>query len=187
MVGTSQEQLDKASQSVPGFLGAFAADELPTLPKKPFSLIVNYSRSDSPTGGTHWVAMKFPMRGDAMYFDSYGKPPDNFDDLLHTATGFAAYMRKHSATGEYIYSNLDLQCYGPSDVCGEWSTAFIHIGELPSVSTNNPEWLKIMQGTAGAGIGDGEQDRVGSACSARDSAVFKMVGIRKDRARGFPL
>jgi len=193
MPGTSQVQLNAANKHVPGFLGAFAADELPDDPigmgGQNASLIVNYSDADSPSGGTHWVAMRFKPGVNALYFDSYGKHPDNFDNRLNTRTGFAAYLKKHSATGGYSYNSIDLQCYGGpnggSDVCGEWSSAFVRIGELPKRLANNNEWDSIISGRTGPGAPFDNTATTG--CARRDAAVFKEIGIRKHEPRGFGL
>lgn len=188
MVGTTQQQLNEANKNVPGFLGAFAADQLPKNPQRPFSLIVNYSKADSPSGGTHWVAMKFPAYSNALYFDSYGKMPDNFDNLLSTDTHFGEYLAKHSYTGYFDYNHIDLQCYGPSDVCGEWSSMFVRIGVIPKRGHNGNEWDKLLAKRT-------TRDRTGyelfghqtSSCDRRDSAVFKAADIRRRRAHGYPL
>ena len=192
---TSQTELDDRLRDVPGYLGAFGAGSLPELLSKAkrstisksisepifsenrFSektrLIVNYSREGSPTGGTHWVGMVFPVADDALYFDSYGMPPDNFDNLLHTNTGFREYLQKHSFTGNFRYNTKDLQCFGPSDVCGEYAAEFVRLGTLPLEDPKG--WRRAVPGI------------FSKRCSTRDESVFEAAGIRRHRNPKFPM
>jgi len=67
------------------FIGIFAADQLNfNVSQKPSCLIINTDPSEKP--GEHWVAIYFDARGNAEYFDSFGKQP---------ATEFVAFMKKH--------------------------------------------------------------------------------------------
>lgn len=56
-----------------GFGGVFSSDTLPKLRKNFVSFIINLDPHTLP--GTHWVAAYFKNSDEAIYFDSYGRPP----------------------------------------------------------------------------------------------------------------
>lgn len=61
------------SLPIPGFLGVFAADELPKRPAQSrFSFICNTDPASMP--GTHWLAFNFTSPTHYEFFDSYGMP-----------------------------------------------------------------------------------------------------------------
>lgn len=91
------------------FIGVFAANQLPTIVKKPCCFVVN---TDVDTGpGQHWVAFYFDVDV-ADYFDSYGLPPALFEKYL-----------KLNATYLNI-SNVQLQGF-MSSVCGQYCIYFL--------------------------------------------------------------
>lgn len=63
------------------FQGVFSSD---TLPKNPRLLICNTDPSHKP--GQHWIAIYVDQYGRGEYFDSFGRPPDDY---------FKHYMNKH--------------------------------------------------------------------------------------------
>lgn len=65
------------------FIGVFAADQLNFhIAKRPACLISNTDNANMP--GTHWVAIYFDVRGNAFYFDSFGRNvySQQFDKFL---------------------------------------------------------------------------------------------------------
>ena len=134
---TSTQQLDNYRKNIPGFLGTFAADELPSASSiKPrpggSSLIVNYSPINDPKGGTHWVAflrLKDANSKKPFYFDSYGVSPDNDDLILNLNTDFRTFLKNCNASRlmdgfPYEWNKYDLQAYRDvlnGSTCGEWS------------------------------------------------------------------
>lgn len=160
VTGSSQDQLDERLNGVPGFLGTFAADQLPaSFPKRPggWSLVCNYSRSDSKSGGTHWIAMlrlNDSVGRPAYYFDSFGYSPDSDDAVLELKTNFATYLRTHSATGTFEYNRELFQAprRDPFNegTCGSYAAFAVVNGPpvLPSGSPN-PKWSVFEPTPAG--------------------------------------
>lgn len=143
------------------FLGVFPSDALPHVNCKNACLIANYSPKGST--GTHWIAMSnLNGRGNAYYFDSYGKPPSGDDAILDVHTAFKEYLSKYSSTGKYDYNTFDFQAYGKNEnECGEWATLFILYG-IPSI--NNATWYQFFS----------EKN-----AKKRDLMVRKFLNIRK--------
>jgi len=83
---TSALQLSAALRGVPGFLGVFSSDTLPTAFLPGQSLVANYDPAHKP--GSHWVAMKRAPSGEGQWFDSFGPPPDAENNILHDRTSF---------------------------------------------------------------------------------------------------
>jgi len=126
---SSSTDLDRwGKRRAPHFLGTYGSDELPPDPPPGSSLVVNYSKRHAPDGGTHWVAMtNLNVRGEpSYYFDSYGLPPDFGDKLIHKRTAFAAYLRRHSGTGRYVFNDRDYESLTAS-TCGHYAVyAAVH-------------------------------------------------------------
>ena len=111
--------------SVPGFLGAFGYDELPTRKDENFSLIVNTEPSTEP--GDHWVALV--QKENLLYFlDSYGR---NFKNYLFPS-GFRETILKYVGNSRFKFNPLLLQQF-LSNACGDYCVYFIqelHKGTL---------------------------------------------------------
>jgi hypothetical protein len=157
---TTNFQLQDALGDVPDFIGVFAANELPARDsvhaQRPYSLIVNYDRSGLP--GVHWVGMRFPARGPAQYFDSFGIDADQADRIVHVGTHFKTYLKKQSETGTYFHNTFDFQCL-EDDTCGEWAALFIRHG-LPMF--NPGFWRPLMDMRS---------------CAARDLAARREAAV----------
>ena len=109
-------QIDKKI-SVPGFLGAFGYDELPTRKDGDFSLIVNTEVSTEP--GDHWVALV--QKEKLLYFlDSYGR---NFKDSTFPS-GFRKTILKYVGNSRFKFNPLLLQQF-LSNACGDYCVYFI--------------------------------------------------------------
>lgn len=72
------DELEYCMRDLRGFRGVYSADNLPAeLPvnsdEYPISLIVNVLPSWIEKGG-HWLALIFPRKGEAIYFDSFAQP-----------------------------------------------------------------------------------------------------------------
>jgi hypothetical protein len=93
-------------------VGVYSASTLPNTFHKPAAFIVNTDRQHEP--GTHWVAMFFPQRGGAEYFDSYGLPP--------LVSEHAEFLNRSSTS--WTYNHIPLQGLY-SEVCGHYCVAFL--------------------------------------------------------------
>jgi len=89
------------------FGGVFAADRLPVKVSRPSLFIVNSDKASKP--GEHWLAIYFPQRGPAEYFDSYGMRPFVRDHLN--------FIERNSV--RWIHNDKKLQGWG-SLVCGQY-------------------------------------------------------------------
>lgn len=95
------------------FRGVYPIDTLPNrVYKKPASFVVNTDPSYLP--GTHWVAVFFPVRGHAEFFDSFGRPP--FDKR------FKKFLSNNST--KYIYNRVKLQD-NYSLMCGKYCCVYL--------------------------------------------------------------
>lgn len=95
------------------FRGVYAADMIPKrVYNKPASYVINTDPSYHP--GTHWVAVHFPVRGAAEFFDSFGRAP--FDKR------FTKFLLNNSKT--YIYNAVELQDR-TSLMCGKYCCLYI--------------------------------------------------------------
>lgn len=120
---------------VPGFAGVFSADTLPVVQcPDDWCCIVNHSPSNSPTGGTHWLACRIRGRR-AWWFDSFGLDIDSqLEDWVMGAgedppTHFARWLRESGVT-KVTVNHEDLQNVG-SDVCGLYACFFCAHGMPP--------------------------------------------------------
>lgn len=71
-------ELERCAQSVPGFLGVFAANKLPfRLPTNPNAYPLSFIANTDPSWrpGQHWFCVVFPQANHAIYFDSFGGSP----------------------------------------------------------------------------------------------------------------
>ena len=69
---TSSTEIEKYLKDQKGFLGCFASDDLPPIPKiLPASMIINTHRKNQP--GEHWLALVL-TKHKCFYFDSFGAP-----------------------------------------------------------------------------------------------------------------
>ncbi len=103
--------------SVPGFLGTFGYDELPTRKDGNFSLIVNTEVSTEP--GDHWVALV--QKDNLLYFlDSYGR---NFKNPTFPR-GFRETIKKYVGNSSFKFNPLLLQQF-LSNTCGDYCVYFI--------------------------------------------------------------
>ena len=112
-------QLDK-KVSVPGFLGAFAYDELPEKPDGAtmmFSLIINVDPSNLP--GSHWIALVY--KNSCFFFiDSYGRL---FKDNTFPS-GFSAKIKNYIGNSCYK-TNTKMYQQFTSNTCGQYCVYFI--------------------------------------------------------------
>ena len=69
---TSSIEIENYLKNQKGFLGCFASDDLPPIPKiLPASMIINTHRKNQP--GEHWLALIL-TKTKCFYFDSFGAP-----------------------------------------------------------------------------------------------------------------
>ena len=89
----------------PVLVGVYAANTLPSGPRKrkPCAYIVNTDRSYLP--GSHWNVIYFDINGEVDFFDSYGRPPPkDFSTLLGDSYNYQEHFIQHplsSACGQY--------------------------------------------------------------------------------------
>jgi hypothetical protein len=95
------------------FHGVFASDQLKfRVTKRPCCMIVNTDTSNLP--GSHWVAIYFDVKGDAEYFDSFGRSPISpFIDQ---------FLKLNGKT--LVFNNQRLQS-SDSFVCGMYCIYFL--------------------------------------------------------------
>lgn len=112
----SNELAQAGQRHVPGFIGVFAADELPSIMCNrsfipPFSFIVNTQAGNLP--GEHWIAVSCEPKRVALVFDPLGNYYPPF--LIH-------YLAKRFTK---IYFNK-IQYQNPSSrVCGQLCLQFL--------------------------------------------------------------
>lgn len=174
----SQSQIDTALDKHEGFMGAIGSDELPAWTSKDapknFSFVVNMSRRNDPDGGTHWLAV-WSKDGRGYWFDSYGNAPDEDDRNLGKLTHFREWLNNVFG-GNWDYNKVDLQSWGKSDVCGEWSVMAVKIGTLPTpLGPYGTEWWPLMFNPDGT-----PKDAVD-----RDRSVFKAAALGRRHMPGF--
>jgi len=97
------------------FCGVYAADTLPkVIENYPCGLIVN---TDPHTEkGSHWLAMYFTSEENAEFFDSYGHPPDFYQE------NFKTFLDSHSR--KWTYNHRCLQSLS-SSMCGQFCVYFL--------------------------------------------------------------
>lgn len=95
------------------FKGVYACDNLPKFKvRKPSCFIINTDPSSLP--GTHWVAIYFPTRGNAEYFDSFGLTPN-----IKSIKKFISNNSK-----KYTHNNVQLQNIF-STICGNYCCEYL--------------------------------------------------------------
>lgn len=95
------------------FKGVFSCDKLPKYKiKKTACYIINTDPSSKP--GTHWVAIFFPKKGYAEYFDSFG-----FEPKIKSIIKFIMNNSSH-----YTYNKKQLQNIF-SSVCGNYCCEYL--------------------------------------------------------------
>lgn len=84
--------------------GVFAADQLPKRIKHG-GFIANTDASSKP--GRHWCAFYFDGSGQSEFFDSFGMPPDYYNDTFLTCLRNNSIVQEYnSKTPQGIHSNL---------------------------------------------------------------------------------
>jgi hypothetical protein len=91
-------------------IGVFAANQLPSIYKKPAAFIANTDDQGKP--GTHWVAFYIPQSGRIEFFDSYGLPP--------LVNGHLSFLNGRL----WSHNRRELQSL-TSDVCGHYCLMFL--------------------------------------------------------------
>lgn len=82
-------QINKKLNSIPSFVGTFAADRIPIVSKRPASFVLNFDRHNSQ--GSHWVSLILLPNGEAEYMDSFGFPPLQEDIREYITNNSNAY------------------------------------------------------------------------------------------------
>ena len=140
MSTTSQIAAWAIKNKVPGWLGVFSADRLPTtVPLKPWALVVNYQGHTEP--GDHWVGA-FGMSNRAYWFSSYGLPPDHpTDELLGDTTYFKAWLNKIASKG-WKSNHIGVQSFSSeSDSCGQYSVYACKVRGGPLETPGAWSWI----------------------------------------------
>lgn len=109
------QAMEQDSKSHGKFCGVYASDTLPkVIENYPCGLIVN---TDPQTEkGSHWLAMYFPSKESAEFFDSYGNPPDFYEE------NFKTFLNSHSR--KWTYNHRCLQSL-TSSMCGQFCVYFL--------------------------------------------------------------
>lgn len=94
-------------------VGVFASDQIPKRLALPAAIVVNNDTSDKP--GSHWVSLFIDKKGNANYFDSYGRPP------------ISQYIRDAIKRNcrKWQYNKKQFQSFD-SRVCGEYCINFLY-------------------------------------------------------------
>lgn len=96
------------------FRGVFALDKIPKKVKtKPAMYVINTDKSDKP--GEHWLAIYFPSKGCAEFFDSYGRSPSKYADINR-------FLKHNSKCISYNKKQLQSIFTG---VCGQYCCVFL--------------------------------------------------------------
>lgn len=87
--------------------------------KEKFGMIINQDCHNS--GGSHWVALYFDLKGNIYYYDSVGRPPlQNVKDFIKVLIN---YFTKNDIKYNYKENKVEHQ-YGNSE-CGIYSSVFL--------------------------------------------------------------
>jgi hypothetical protein len=106
--------LKQDKKIAPDLLGVYPRDKLPRRTFFPCGLVANTDTSTGP--GEHWVAMYFPSRESAIYFDSYGLPPKKKE-----------FLRRCQGKHVVQYKFNDVQLQSPlSSTCGQYTVFFLY-------------------------------------------------------------
>ncbi|MEW8548441.1 MAG: hypothetical protein AB2693_33480, partial [Candidatus Thiodiazotropha sp.] len=93
--------------------GVYSADQVPKYIRRG-GFIANTDVGNKP--GKHWCAFYFDGFGRSEFFDSYGKPPQYYNN------DFLSCLRRNS--GVWIYNTKKLQSHY-SNVCGQYCLYFL--------------------------------------------------------------
>lgn len=97
------------------FCGVYASDKLPKeIEHFPCGFVANTDPSNKP--GTHWVAFYFLSEHEGQFFDSYGNPPDYYNET------FRHYLDHHAV--EWNFNTHALQSIW-TDVCGQYCLFYL--------------------------------------------------------------
>ena len=94
-------------------LGVYAADEIPKYVRYG-RFIANTDASSKP--GKHWCAFYFDGTGQSEFFDSYGKPPDYYNNTFSSCL--------HNNSTVHLYNSKRLQS-SSSNVCAQYCAYFL--------------------------------------------------------------
>ena len=108
-------ELNNTLKCLDHFVGTFPKDQIPLVTFRPCSYVINLD--DSSNDGSHWIALFVNEENEAIYFDSFGRPP--------LACCLEIVNILMNLSGEYwIYNDKRLQSI-ESDACGFYCTLFI--------------------------------------------------------------
>ena len=107
-------ELNQALYCLPHFVGTFPCDSIPLVALRPCSYVINLDGSEE--RGSHWVSLFVDQFNNATYFDSYGQPPPDGNDICDILPCFTS--------NPLIFNNKILQSI-ESDVCGYYCALFI--------------------------------------------------------------
>lgn len=137
--GESSTGIDARCSVLPGWAGAFPADQIPKNPRGK-CFIANYDPSTKP--GSHWVAFDARKPDQMDFFGSFGLGPDDADPYVGDETHFAEYIKEHTPPGATAWHNkTDFQNLA-GDQCGIWAAYFLFYGR-PDPAT--PEWASVLR------------------------------------------
>ena len=111
------------------FKGVYSYDQWRSLKiePKPASYVFNTQPSHVEFG--HWIGIYIKKDGTAIFFDSFGRSPDNL--------GFLNFLEKHAKSWQY--NNVHVQ--NPfTAVCGQHVICFLIKAHFSSVT----DWLKLF-------------------------------------------
>lgn len=94
------------------FKGVYALNRIPKVLIRPAAIVVNTDPSSQP--GTHWIAMYFPRKGCAEFFDSYGLRPSRKEFVETLQSNAGCYI----SNGKRLQGDF-------SSVCGQYCCLFI--------------------------------------------------------------
>lgn len=129
--------VSKCLEKVPGFIGVFDIDKLPSKISPGEVLIVNTSPSTSRFPG-HFVCVDY-RRSPMIYFDSYGLLPwearyiENMLNRENVPINYISRLIERSCGSQYLYSNKDYQSLilddgGEDCLCGFYCIMYVREG-----------------------------------------------------------
>jgi hypothetical protein len=146
------------------FDGVFASDKLPIpLPHFPSAVVANVDPAHK--AGSHWIAYHFDGGQHLDYFDSYGHPPQFYNDDL----GEFATMNSTTVS----YNDRQVQGFD-TDVCGQYCILFLAL----RARGYSLQGIRDYYSWNGRGKPGDRDDEV-----ARDVSILYGMNIVKDNAR----
>jgi len=110
------------------FKGVFSMDEWRSLKIEPKPAAYVFNTQPSHVRFGHWIGVYIRKNGKAIFFDSFGRSPENL--------GFLQFLEKHAKTWQY--NNKCVQSM-VSGVCGQHVICFfLYIQKMSA-------WLKLFQ------------------------------------------